>query len=287
MIEIVEEDFVDWEPLIMRFVSQAPLSNGQAERLAEYIHDWIDLSAESNPDSWRFAKEWTAKVVDQGCIEVSCDLMPPEAIPALARAVEDRFPTIYEVRLGYPAAGMGSNLDWMPFESGRFEVDGRMCILGAFSISFSPVTIDQFEKFVQATGHKPVPDNSNYDNFTIENARGTVGSGAMAPMFGATHDDAVAYCEWAKLRLPTEIELSHFFRTCVVTGRTFEWAFPCWSSTLDRPDYFVARHGPYVAENLDEPIERSRLVLARHHFQWPDPPCFRVVAVQQKVENKP
>lgn len=80
----------------------------------------------------------------------------------------------------------------------------------AFYIARTPVTNDQFRKFVAAT-HYPA---------TAWRAT-ELAYGLASPVVNVTWQDARAYCEWVGLRLPTEAEREKAARG--TDGRTFPW----------------------------------------------------------------
>jgi formylglycine-generating enzyme required for sulfatase activity len=69
--------------------------------------------------------------------------------------------------------------------------------VGSFYIDIYEVTNEDYEKFVQATGHHAPTTWSNGRYPTNASRR---------PVTGVTWDDANAYAKWAKKRLPTEAE---------------------------------------------------------------------------------
>lgn len=285
-MEIVEEDLVDWEPLIIRFNSRKRLSRKESLRLATFVQNWFDKTAAENPNSWRTAKEWNASIEDGGSVVARCEFMPPEGIPLLAAAVGVQFPVIDQLRLGYPLPdqSQGRGSQWTVLPGGRLDIDGKVYSFEPFCMSFKSVSIGQFEKFLHATNYIPVPDViREYPGFVIENTYGQLGRSSHIPAIGVTLDDAVAYCDWAQVRLPTEPELAYFFDYAVRDCRKFDWAFACWTSTSISDDIFAARNGPYVAAALDWPSERHRLELHRHHYEWPTPPSFRVVMKEART----
>jgi hypothetical protein len=271
-MKIIEEDLVDWEPLVMRFDSSRSIAADRKADLCAFLEDWFRTNATAKRSDCDI-RSWN---VDVNGLSASCEHLTRVALRRLTKAIDRRFPEIDVVRLGVALGGLPSGIDfnWVALAEQSIDMDGVSHRIHPLAISKFHVSLGQFTEFMSESGYVPDCDKVEYSGYLESHMTLNWGKNPKTPVFGVTFNDAQAFCNWANVRLPSEIELHLFFAQEVTSGGQSDWGGDCWTTTQTPSGNYILRNGPYSAP-LDVVPDRCRSDFPADHYDYPFP-VFRV-----------
>ena len=131
-----------------------------------------------------------------------------------------------------------ANGSWQTYS---VEYPSHRAAVQAFYIGKYAVTNRQFERFVKTTRYST-------GKSWIEEARKW---GVEAPVEWVSWEDAMAYCQWAGLRLPSEVEWEYVARG--IDGRRYPWG-NVWDPVRCRSSVEEAVSGPVAVTEYPEGV---------------------------------
>jgi formylglycine-generating enzyme required for sulfatase activity len=118
----------------------------------------------------------------------------------------------------------GSEMVWIPPGKFYYGEEANPATLKGFSLARYPITNEQFQQFLEETNYRPaiLELSIQRDLFLSHWDGGTMPRGeALHPVVYVSFLDALAYCKWAGLMLPTEWQWEKAARG--VDGRLYPW----------------------------------------------------------------
>jgi hypothetical protein len=295
-VQIERRDLIDWENIAMTIHASRELADHEIARLKQFLHDWPRMEAPGTKERETWPRPmWMQS--DPKTIRFYWEKwFPTEWIEPLGRALEHVLPELVLLEIGHdyePPFRDDNAFIHVPAKLVTFE-DGTMTEVAPFEIAKYRVSIAQFSQFTDDTGYKTIAEQRNYETFRDNQFIGEIPEhkrGGLAAM-GLSYRDSAAYCEWAKVRLPTEAE---WVAAAVIDDRVFEDDDPEYGRVLEelrkrenaldhswdertgtvREGRFVVRSGPYLVRR------RSDLTCVNYRQRYSlnfceDPIAFRV-----------
>jgi formylglycine-generating enzyme required for sulfatase activity len=148
--------------------------------------------------------------------------------------------------------------DLLLVPGGTFQAGGeRKRRVGSFYLARTPVTNQQYAMFLEANPGAAKPEHWDDERFNQP----------QQPVVGVSWHEAVAYAEWADLRLPTEWEWERAVRG--TDGREYPWGVHAPDESHANFDGKVGRPSP-VGTYPDGAGPYGHLDLAGNVWEWTD-----------------
>jgi hypothetical protein len=211
-MEIVRREIYYSEPLPLTLIFDRDLSVDELLKLDFILETWPKekFNAENRSEIWH-PRAWREEAEDRRSILLKSEWFPEEWFESLAVHLENEIPSLKRLEIGSDFESLPR--DDMAFVHVQSKIvtfeSGNLVQLEPFEIAKYPVSVGQFTAFAEDTGYLTVAEQRD-DEYSYRNNPGL----EMIPAAKRLHVtasflsylDAVAYCEWAKVRLPTEAE---------------------------------------------------------------------------------
>jgi hypothetical protein len=271
-MQIIPREIVDWEPLHVALLLKRKAKPSKA--LADFIPPWLESRSANHICECTIKDHYVGVSPEKGRLTFSCEWMCENCLKALAEALEKQFPEVDHIEIGEddttPVAGPEIyRFIHISAKQVLFE-DGTTASVEAFDVAKSPITIEQYEAFANATGYQTLAERQGpdmcrtyRDNELIQSKR----TRGQTPAYVMAYDDAVAYCDWAGVRLPTEAEwlaasildegiyehdeALQVLRRLRRRGDALEFGGNDWTSTPAGPDHMIVRCEPHLVRTTD------------------------------------
>ena len=257
-ITIEMSDSVDWEPLRMRFVPEAPTTDAVVTQVTARVSAWFKaVQANGNEDVP--ISYWNVRAGENGVIEAKCEFISEDGVRRLAEHIAASHPQYRRVVLGHdmPDTHSSNDIVWEEIPPSDVEVDGNLVHVNACRISLAHVTIDQYIAFLDTTGYVPEFDRSGEYDFRGSQISSGGRKAGQWPVTQITLADAVAYADWIGCRLPSEVELYASYRWKRQQKKNYVFGTECWTSTRTEDGKVIVLQQPFINRPLP-PIQELR-----------------------------
>ncbi len=207
--------FVDWEPLIVRIMPRGSVPSLR-DRVEALLTEVLALRTTERICGCCVKSADVEKVARSTAVEIACEWMCNKCLEVLFKRVESAIPEVERIEIGLALMddlhGEFPNLDRSAYvevlaKTVEFE-DGSKVAVEPFTISRWPVSVGEYERFVEATGYVTLAEREGQDTFRNDPASEGLSERVRKrkPAAWLSYLDAMEYCNWAGVRLPTEAE---------------------------------------------------------------------------------
>jgi hypothetical protein len=172
----------------------------------------------------------------------------------------------------------------VPGKSFRMDDESTLTVK-SFEIARYPVSIAQFTRFVEVAGYVTSAEKQHHwKNFRylFIAEEGIPDAPRLSPARFLTYMDCVAYCEWAAVRLPTEMEYLAAWLLDVRAHQRGPEAFRLWDELRKSPEALRGGHLNYTSTRGEDGrviYRNGPLILRFVELPWMGPVFRKLTSV--------
>jgi hypothetical protein len=277
-MDIEVSDFLDWEPLHIRFLFPTGSSERDVQAAKAFLEEWFERNTERLSDDVEL-RYWNVCQQDEVTIAVDCERMTEKGVERLAEAMAREFPPIIKLILGVEAGALvPSEIVWHRVETQTAKRGAKEEAVKPVHVSVFHISIEQYCEFLEKSGYVPSHclENETDDISIFERAQ--IASAGKAflqhPVTMIRLSDAEAFCGFMHCRLPTELELFAFFHSYLANGAEFPYTNDNWTSSRKSATQQIVIGTPWKRSEIQS-FEKMTRVVDPDDYGYPFP-SFRV-----------
>lgn len=217
-MKFIKKQILCWEPLEIRFVPQKK-KKGWEEEVFSWLLGWEKerMKIAGDMESSQLPLEcYVAEVKPDGTVIVHIEWLCEKAIDVFAKYIRKKGSNVKQLVIGdelddvLPTNRIGLEIQFIKIPEKIIYTETKTDIkVPSFEISKYSITVGQYRRFAEETGYKTTNEQAEYYLTYYANDLLIALSKKKRETASATclsYNDAIEYCKWAKVRLPSDHE---------------------------------------------------------------------------------